>query len=241
MTCSSGISPAGTTVRASLDAGGEDANSVSFDPSISTDGRYVAFTSGASDLVPGDGNFVEDVFVGTWWPGRPCGPAWTVEVGTRTISSLEPSMSSDGRFVAFDSYASDLVIGDANGFIDVFARNLATGTTMRASVNLADGDPDGDSYQPSISGDGNYVAYTSSASDLVAGDRNGTGDVFARDMAAGTILRASVDTGGGDPNGYSFDPSMSIDGRYVAFASYARDLVHGAPDHGLDVFVARWS
>ncbi len=156
-------------------------------------------------------------------------------------SSYNPSITPDGRYVAFESGASDLVAGDGNGTGDIFVRDLVAGTTVRASVDTGEGDPDGVSYTPSISSDGRYVAFWSYASDLVAGDGNGTADIFVRDLVAGTTIRASVDAGGGDPNDYSQYPSISADGGYVAFESYASDLLPGRGDKPLDVFLATLS
>ncbi len=160
----------------------------------------------------------------------------------RTHQSTKPSISADARYVAFESYASDLVTGDGNGYKDVFVRDLVAGTTVRASVDTGGGDPNFDSIHASISADGRYVAFYSYASDLVTGDGNGVGDIFVRDLVAGTTVRASLDTDGGDPNGSSSGPpSISADGQYVAFSSFASDLVEGPGDRGGDVFVARWS
>ena len=109
--------------------------------------------------------------------------------------------------------------------------------TTRASVDTGGGDPNSDSFSPSISATGRYVAFSSLASDLVPGDGNSFRDVFVRDLVAGTTTRASVDTGGGAPNGDSFVPSISATGRYVAFYSYASDLVPGDGNGFIDVFV----
>ena len=128
--------------------------------------------------------------------------------GDSDNSSDDPSISGNGRFVAFYSRASDLVAGDGNGVFDVFVRDLVAGTTVRASVDSAGGDPDGYSQFPSISGRGRYVAFTSLASDLVAGDGNEDFDVYVRDLVAGTTMRASVDTTGGDPDSSSLTPYM---------------------------------
>ena len=95
-------------------------------------------------------------------------------------SSYDPSISADGRFVAFHSDASNLVAGDGNGTSDVFVRDRATGKTRRVSVSSAGAEGNGASYNPSISADGRFVAFESSASNLVAGDGNGTSDIFVR-------------------------------------------------------------
>ncbi len=147
------------------------------------------------------------------------------------------SISADGRYVAFDSTASDLVANDNNDASDVFVRDLRKRTTTRVSVDTAGGDANGASIRPAISADGRYVAFDSYASDLVAGDGtsgpNGD-DIFVRDLLTGTTTRVSVNTSGGDPNGPSGSASISADGRYVAFESYASDLVAGDGTSGFD-------
>ena len=221
--------------RASVDTAGGDPDNVSFSPSISADGRYVAFDSGASDLVPGDGNGFQDAFV------RDLAKTTTTRVsvdaagGDAAGPSLFPSISADGRYVAFESGANDVVLGDDNPGADVFVRDLLTEATTWVSVD-AGGDSSGGGARPSISGDGRYVAFESSAS-LVPGDGNSLGDVFVQDLQSSTTTRVSVDTAGGDPNSDSFGPSISADGRYVAFVSFASDLVGGDGNATGDVFV----
>ena len=147
--------------------------------------------------------------------------------------SSYPSISGDGRFVAFASNRSDLVVGDTNGRTDVFVRDLQTNTTTRASLTSAGTQataPPGMDQEmyfspPAISGDGRYVAFASSASDLVPGDTNGASDVFVRDRLAGTTERVSVAGAGIQANGNSYRPvSISGDGRYVAFQTAASNL-----------------
>ncbi|RWN65759.1 MAG: hypothetical protein EOR99_20160, partial [Mesorhizobium sp.] len=121
--------------------------------------------------------------------------------GEANAGSFFPSISADGRYVAFDSEASNLVAGDTNGARDVFVFDQQLGTTTRVSVDSAGGDANGHSQSPSISADGRYVAFYSSASNLVAGDTNGATDVFVFDQQLGTTTRVSVDSAGGDANG----------------------------------------
>ncbi len=220
-----------------MDTTGGDPDSFSQFPSISADGRYVAFESVATDLVVGDGNGLADVFV------RDLQTNTTVRVSVDTAGgdpdnvSMNASISADGRYVAFDSWATDLVLGDGNGMGDVFVRDLQTNTTTRVSVDTAGGDPDSWSMNPSISADGRYVAFGSNATDLVAGDGNGTLDIFVRDLQTNTTTRVSVGTAGGDPDSPSQFPSISADGRYVAFDSWATNLVAGDGNGTFDVFV----
>jgi Tol biopolymer transport system component len=201
------------TTRASLDAAGGDPDSSSFDPAISADGRFVTFTSDASDLVPGDGNAARDVFV------RDLRDMATTRVSVDTTggdsngeSLTEPSISANGRRVAFESSATDLVPSGETG---VFVRDLGAGiTTLVASGSCC----------PSISGSGRHVAF-------------GFGDLFVRNLSAGTTTQVSVDTEGGDPNNMSFRASISADGRYVAFESFATDLVLDDGNVAPDIFV----
>ncbi|MCK5377269.1 MAG: PD40 domain-containing protein, partial [Acidobacteria bacterium] len=137
------------------------------------------------------------------------------------------AINSDGRYVAFESDATDLVADDTNGVTDVFVRDVELGTTTRVSVDVNGEDADGPSEDPSISADGRYVAFRSAASDLVEGDGNGVGDVFVRDLHRGATIRISVDTEGGDADGESNTQSISADGRVVAFSSHATDLING--------------
>ncbi|MDQ1535490.1 MAG: hypothetical protein QOF28_3251 [Actinomycetota bacterium] len=172
------------------------------------------------------------------------GCAWMQRVsldsagGQAAGSSFSAAISADGRYVAFESFASNLVAGDTNDVPDVFVRDNVTGTTSRVSVSSAEGQGDDSSNSPAISADGRYVAFFSLASNLVAGDTNFEYDVFVRDTVAGTTSRASVNSSGVEGNGSSpYKPSISADGRYVAFGSFASNLVAGDTNDVLDVFV----
>lgn len=138
-------------------------------------------------------------------------------------------ISSDGSHIVFVNDSSSVVTGDSGGLDDIFVRNTLANTTMRASTDTTNTSPNDISYDPSISGDGNRVAFTSDSTDLVASDTGGFGDIFVRDMslvppAAGAMTRISVDTGGGSSNDWSQDPSISSDGNVVAFESWATDI-----------------
>jgi len=239
----------GQTEVASVNRGGTaSGNSSSGGTWFSANGRYVAFTSNAGDLVDDDVTgtdvFVRDLETGT---------TTLVSVnrfGTRggNGQSLYPAISADGRFVAFESYASDLVENDANGRGDVFVRDMQAGTTTLVSVNSAGaGSGNGASSDAAISGDGRVVAFFSGASDLVGNDSNGPlGDVFARDLTTATTSLVSVNTEGGSGNRDSTGQrpvSLSADGRFLAFASAASDLVANDTNGGAfggtltDVFV----
>ena len=235
-----GASP-GPTERVSVDSAGNQGNSDSSYPSLSANGRFVAFISGASNLVPGDTNGVVDVFV----HDRRTGTTERVNVdnagneannGGDTRS--RPAISADGRFVAFSSRATNLVPGDTNGWEDVFVRDRWTGTTERVSVNSAGTEGNGSSGNPSISADGRFVAFESYATNLVAEATNGYADVFVHDRQTGITERVSVDSAGNQGNSGSYDPSLSADGRVVAFISWASNLVPGDTNgYFPDVFV----
>ena len=224
----------GATERVSIATGGAEAFDWSARAALSADGRYVAFASLASNLVAGDTFDSWDVFV----RDRVAGTTEFVSVnsgGTKgNADSGDPyfnfrcvSISSDGRFVAFSSWAANLVTGDTDATIDAFVRDRTAGTTERVSVSTGGGEADGPSTSPAISGDGRYVAFEGPATNLVAGDTNGQGDVFLRDRLAGTTERMSVSSSGGEANQGAGGSSISSDGRFVAFESNASNLVPG--------------
>ena len=227
---------AGST-RVSVGPGGVQGNGESFNPTLSAGGRFVAFYSGASNLVPGDTNNVPDVFL----RDRQAGTTERISVARSGAQgngiSFRPTITADGNLVAFESEASNLVAGDTNGAPDVFLRDRATGSTFRVSVGPGGVQGNGGSHLPVASRGGRFVAFASDASNLVPNDTNGTSDIFVRDRVAGTTRRASVRNGGGQANGYSFDPTISEDGRFVAFFSFASNLVPGDTNGTGDAFV----
>jgi Tol biopolymer transport system component len=227
----------GVTERVSVDSSGLEGNDINSDPSISADGRYVAFDSFASNLVSGDTNGSWDVFV----HDRQTGVTTRVSVDSSGVegssSSFRPSISADGRYVAFDSLASNLVSGDTNSFSDVFVHDRQTGVTTRVSVDSSGVEGTLFSVYPSISADGRHVAFDSKSDNLVPGDTNGSPDVFVHDRQTGVTSRVSVDSSGVEGNGPSFEASISADGRYVAFDSYADNLVPGDHNGEPDIFV----
>src|SRR5688572_4209052 len=152
-------------------------------------------------------------------------------------TSHASAISADGRYVAFASWASNLVAGDTNGSGDVFVRDRQTGTTERVSVASGGSEGDADSWEPAISADGRYVAFSSSASNLVPDDTNGTFDVFIRDRQTGTTERVSVASDGSEGNAGSWEPVIGADGPDVAFSSLADNLVPGDTNGVMDVFV----
>ncbi|MBF0125480.1 MAG: PD40 domain-containing protein, partial [Magnetococcales bacterium] len=139
--------------------------------------------------------------------------------------SGNPSVSADGQFVAFYSVASNLVTNDTNGSADVFLYDTTAQTIQRISIDNNGTQGNGDSYSPSVSADGQFVAFSSKASNLVANDTNGSADVFLYDTTAQTIQRISIDNNGTQGNGHSHKPVVSADGQFVAFESFASNLV----------------
>jgi Tol biopolymer transport system component len=226
-----------TTNLITVAADGVTPSGGSDQPSISADGRYVAFISSARDLVPGDTNGATDVFV----RDRQTGVTTRASVdsaGTQADNVSEnPSISGDGRYVVFSSYASNLVSGDTNRRSDIFLHDMRTGATSRLSTGSVGDQANSDSYSPVISADGQFVAFDSYASNLIADDTNGTHDIFEYSRQWNTTTRVSVDSVGLQSNGLSWQPAISADGRYVEFASDASNLVAGDTNHTGDVFV----
>ncbi len=227
----------GDTFRVSLDSGGIEANDESLDPAVSGDGRFVAFSSEASNLVSGDTNGASDIFVRDRQTNTTSRVAIATGGAQANGPSFAPALSADGRFVAFESFATNLVGADTNGLRDVFVHDRQTTTTTRVSVDSSGAQANGDSYAPSISGDGRLVAFVSSATNLVAGDTNGVSDIFVRDLQTNTTTRVSVNSGGAQANGNSFGPAISGDGRFIAFVSNATNFVAGDTNGVSDIFV----
>ena len=227
----------GSITRVSTDASGAEGNNYSYEPSISADGRYVAFRSFASNLVSGDGNGTSDIFVKDLADGSITRVSTDASGTEANAASGHPSISADGSYVAFWSDASNLVFGDTNSLPDVFVKDLTSGSVTRVSTDAIAGEADGGSVAASISADGRYVAFHSFATNLVPGDTNGSEDVFLKELSDGSITRVSTDAANLEGNGGSSQPSISADGRYVAFWSYASNLVPGDGNSVSDVFV----
>ena len=227
----------GDTTLVSVASDGTQGNGPSSVTAISADGRYVAFQSRASNLVSGDTNRVADIFV----HDRQTGLTTRVSVASDGTQSNGESywvtISFDGRYVAFDSYASNLVGGDTNNTSDVFVHDRQTGITTRVSIASDGTEGDSSSVSPAFSGDGRYVAFASDAENLVSGDTNGATDTFVHDLQTGMTTRVSVASDGTEGNLNSDYPSMSSDGRYVTFESDADNLVNGDTNNAIDIFV----
>lgn len=262
----------------------EGAGSIGFSSaaSLSADGRYVAFSSNASDLVEGDTNAENDIFVRDRLLNTTERISIASDGSENIIPAYNPTLSADGRYVAFQSngvfvydrqtetieqvavdskgslgidlagnadisadgqivafssIASNLVEDDTNDSYDIFVRDRLAGSTQRISISSEGEQSNGNSDVPALSANGQFVVFTSNASNLVEGDTNNSGDVFLYDRDAGTLERISVSTDGTEGDGYSSAPSISADGRYVSFSSSATNLVSGDENEIGDIFV----
>ncbi len=157
--------------------------------------------------------------------------------GPATGISNYPDISADGRYVAFTSSSPVLVAGDTNGQGDCFVRDMQTGQTSRVSVSSAGAQGNGSSGSAVISADGRFVAFSSSATNLVTGDTNTQLDIFVHDRDTGQITRVSVSSAGAQSNGASNRPAISTDGRYITYYSTATNLVGDDTNGVVDVFV----
>lgn len=242
-----GAHPPGITERVSVSSAGTAGNDASTAAAVSADGRFVAFWSSADNLVAGDTNGTTDVFV----RDRQSGTTERISVDSRERQSVggdafgspdtsfgRPAISGDGRFVAFASSATNLVKGDRNGAADIFVRDRLAGTTERLSLTGRKGEANSESSFPVISPDGRYVAFSSFADNLVAGDTNFANDIFIHDRQTQTTELVSVNSAEEQANAGSGGAAITPDGRFVAFGSAATNLVPGdVDDAAFDVYL----
>jgi Tol biopolymer transport system component len=234
------IATPGVTELVSISTDGQQGDNISgrfAPPAISGNGQVVAFDSIATTLVPDDTNDRADVFV----HDISTGVTQRVSVSSTGEQahniSTRPDIDASGNMVAFDSFAGNLVPRDNNRQLDVFVHDRATGQTIRASVSSTEAQADAQSHSPSINASGRFVAFVSSASNLVPSDTNGTEDIFVRDLVEGTTERVSLRSNGAEANSSSTSVSISANGRWVAFASFASNLVRGDTNEHFDVFL----
>ena len=233
----------GKTNRVSLSSKGAQGKYQSILPQLSTHGRFVSFNSIAGNLVPGDDNHQNDVFL----RDRRRGTLQRVSVSDdgkqSRFGGFGGAISGSGRYVVFTSESTDLVAADTNDAADVFVRDVRSKTTTRVSVTDAGGQSNGasgvDEGVAAISSDGRYVAFSSDATNLVAGDTNHMVDAFVRDLVAGTTQRVNLSTSGAQDNGGVSGACCVIitsDGLHVVFTSYGDTLVGGDTNESPDVF-----
>jgi len=227
------------TSRDSVDWVGREANALSWFPSLSADGNVVAFTSLASNLVTSDTNQKLDVFV----HDRATGATERVSLDSSGVEGDEDSggsvgaLSTDGQFVAFESSSTNLIAYDNNWCSDIFVRDRNAGVTERVSVDSNKTEADSVSIELAMTPNGRFVAFDSLASNLVANDANSDWDVFVHDRSTRVTERVSVASSGAEADRTSIFPALSDDGRFVAFASYATNLVAGDQNGEPDIFV----
>lgn len=238
----------GAITRVSTAAGGVQANGASTAPVLSADGQFVAFHSAATNLVAGDTNGVQDVFVKDTLTGGVTRISTSAGGAQGNGASTWAAISSNGRRVAFNSDASNLVPGDTNATGDVFIKDLDTGATILASSGLGGTLANGGSNMgdlsgpdaPGISGNGNLVGFYSTATNLASPNTNGQTSIFVKDISSGTsngaVTLEVLGSDGSIPNGPSFMPKLSSDGRYLAFRSEASNLLPGDTDTHSDIY-----
>jgi Tol biopolymer transport system component len=225
------VSDLRTGVVRSASRGG---NGPSFDPpALSADGRFVAFVSSASNLVPGDTNGVDDVFVTDMRTGH-------VErvSGGNGPAHGSPAISADGRYVAFRSEASTLVEGDTNGVADVFLTDRFSGRVTRISTSASGAQGDKLVHHGlAMSADGRLVVFPSAATNLVPGDTNGSVDMFVKDVVSGAVERVNVSASGAQTSSYTLMPAITPDGSRVLFVAWGDTLVPGDTEDTPDIFM----
>lgn len=228
--------PTGETRRISLGARGAQANSGSRSPTMSDDGRWIAYHSFASNLVPDDTNGHADIFL------YDAKEDLTTRVGQPTEAesddySLTPIVSANGRFVAFESRATNLAPGDTNGTTDAFVFDVRRKTLTRVSVSSSGEEGDSQSRTPRVTPNGRFALFHSLAGNLVPNDTNGEFDAFVHDLKKGETTRVSVSNDGAEGDGDSFGNRLSKNGRFVLFGSRATNLVEGDTNETADVFL----
>ena len=228
-----------TLVPVSLDSNGVYGNSASSNPAIDQTGRYIVFVS-INNLVPGinAGGIAQIYRKDTLTGGVRIVSTDNTGLIAADGASTAPVISVDGRYIAFESSATNLVTGDTNGIPDVFLHDTQTTTTTRVSVATGGAQANGASSAPAISANGRYIAFQSTAPDLVTGDTNTVMDIFLHDtQTPSTTSRVSVTTVGAEANGASSTPAISGDGRYIAFQSAATDLIATDTNGVTDIYL----
>lgn len=227
--------PVPQTQRVSRNATGVEGVGDSMSPTLSDDGRYVAFYSYATNLVIGDSNDHEDIFVKDRQTAAIVMASVASDGTIGNGDSYKPVIAGAGRYVAFRSQATNLVVGDTNKHWDIFVRDMTLGATTRVSVSSSGGQANHDSFEADISDDGRYVVFRSNASNLVADDSNKRFDVFVHDRQTSQTVRVSKPVSG-ESNGHSYNPAISGDGNWIVFESDATNLITGDSNAARDIF-----
>ncbi|GLZ31919.1 hypothetical protein Lesp02_41070 [Lentzea sp. NBRC 105346] len=207
-------------------------------PALSADGRYVAFRSDATTLVPGDTNGVADVFVRDMESGVTTRVSVAAD-GTQGDKLVHHgiAMSASGQFVVFPSAATNLVPGDTNGSVDMFVKDIRSGSIERVNVSFDGTQSSSFTLMPAITADGGLVAFVAWGDNLVPGDTEDTPDIFVKDLRTKEIRRVNTRMDGTVSDAQPYQPSLSPDGRYVVFSSLAANLVPGDTNNLDDVFL----
>ncbi len=231
----------GLMSRASVDSLGFQANGPSKEPSFSGDGKFVTFTSDASNLVSGDTNGVQDIFRRAVTSNQTlCVSTPDSSMGLSAESNGDSSYSScsgNGRYIVFESNATNLVVGDSNGYRDIFLRDMKDGITERVSVGNSGVQANLNCFSAAISRDASKVAFQSTANSLVSTDLNSYSDIFLCDRSTSTLTLISTNNDNYPSNGASYVPSLSGNGRFIAYQSQSANLVPGDLNGVTDIFV----
>jgi Tol biopolymer transport system component len=226
----------GTNDRVSVSSAGEESDGTAYQPVLSANGRFVAFGSDATNLVAGDTNGLYDIFVHDRKTGETLRVSVDSDGNQQTGSGETHAISANGRFVAFSSGAENLVPGDTNGQDDVFVHDLKTRSTTRVSLGATGVEPDASCYGPSISSNGRWVTFSSSARDLVPVSLTAFQQIYLHDAKSGATTRISGFTPDSEGNGASQDAHMTPNGRFVVFSSVADNFIPGDTNAEYDVF-----
>ncbi|NJM99478.1 MAG: hypothetical protein HC800_22150 [Phormidesmis sp. RL_2_1] len=224
-----------TTERISISSSGFESNNNADSPSISSNGRFITFQSSASNLVEGDTNQRNDIFV----YDRETHQVERISVSNSGAQSngdsYPPSISGDGRYVAFQSAASNLIDNDTNNESDIFVYDRDENSIERVSVSSSGTEANGVSSTPHLSADGRYVTFSAFASNLVNSDTNSRSDIFVYDRQTHIIKRVSLGDELTEGNSSSINPRLSSNGRYITFESKASNLVSNDTNHESDI------
>jgi len=227
----------GSTEVVSINSVGEQGNGISRNPSVSDDGRFVVFESQSSNLVNDDTNNASDIFM----RDRELGITYRVSVGDNgeqaNDSSATAMINAEGTVVVFQSTASNLVENDLNNVRDIFIRDLANMSTSRVNVSSNGDEANASTYTaPTMDASGRYIAFYSSANNLVDNDNNNAWDIFLHDRERQETTLVSVNAIGQQGNASSFIPALSAGGHYVVFGSGAQNLVPEDTNESWDIF-----